>query len=194
MSLRLIGGKYKNHPIKTPTGILTKPTMSLMRKSVFDICQADVEESRFLDVFACSGAMGLEALSRGASFATFIDKDRRATTCIQENIRHLHFEKQTRVCCGDAMLVLKKLAKENEKYSLVYIDPPYIHVDKHNCSPTEFLEFFDGADLLTPGAILFIEEGFPSKTHIENTPLKQLHFKNSRKFSNSLLHQFNISL
>lgn len=194
MSLRLIGGKFKNHQIKTPAGILTKPTMSLMRKSVFDICQADVEGSRFLDVFACSGAMGLEALSRGAAFATFIDKDRRATACIQENIRQLHVENQTRVCCGDAMQVLKKFSQEKEKYSIVYIDPPYTHVDKHNCSPIEFLEFFDRADLLDNGAIVFIEEGFPSQTNLEHTSLKNLRFKNSRKFSNSLLHQFYISM
>ena len=114
MSLRLIGGKFKNHLIKTPTGLLTKPTMSMLRKSVFDICQGDVDGSKFLDVFACSGAMGLEALSRGASFATFIEKDRRATKCIQENLQAMHLDTQAKVLCGDALTLLKKLLLKDE--------------------------------------------------------------------------------
>lgn len=190
MSLRLIGGKFKNHLIKTPTGLLTKPTMSLMRKSVFDICQADVEGSSFLDVFACSGAMGLEALSRGADSATFIDKDRRAASCIKENLQSLHLEKQGHVYCGDAMSVLKKLDAEKKKFSLIYIDPPYTHADQHSCSPKELLEFFDKSDLLEKGATLFLEEGFPSHLALESHSFTKLRFQNSRKFSKSLLHLF----
>jgi len=194
MSLRLIGGKFKNHLIKTPTGLLTKPTMSMLRKSVFDICQGDVDGSKFLDVFACSGAMGLEALSRGASFATFIEKDRRATKCIEDNLQAMNLEAKAKVLCGDALTLLKKLPSEKPLFNLVYIDPPYTLVKNPGCNPQELLEFFDTSNLLENGTTLFLEEGFPSHLSIESLSLTTLCFKNSRKFSNSLLHQFYISL
>ena len=194
MSLRLIGGKFKNHLIKTPAGLLTKPTMSMMRKSVFDICQADVAGSKFLDLFACSGAMGLEALSRGAGFATFIEKDRRSAKCIEENLHAMHLENQGKVLCGDALTLLKKLPTEKPLFNLVYIDPPYTLVKNPGCNPQQILEFFDTSSLLEKGTTLFLEEGFPSHLSIEKLHLTTLRFINSRKFSNSLLHQFYISL
>lgn len=77
MSLRIIGGSFKGRLLKAPTGPLSRPTMSIMRKAVFDICQSVIEDAHFLDLFACSGAMGIEALSRGAAHATFIEKDKK---------------------------------------------------------------------------------------------------------------------
>lgn len=190
MSLRLIGGKFKNREIKTPVGILTKPTMSLMRKSVFDICQGQVEGAHFLDIFACSGAMGLEALSRGAATATFIDKDRRATSCIKQNAILLNVEHQVSILCYDAMTALDKVIKQKQKYSIVYIDPPYTHVEQIGHKPIEFLHFFDQNDLTDQNGILFLEEAHPSHIDIDKLALQKIRHKNTRKFSNSLLHQF----
>jgi 16S rRNA (guanine(966)-N(2))-methyltransferase RsmD len=190
MSLKLIGGKYKNHTIKTPLGMLTKPTMSLMRKSVFDIIQDQIEEANFLDVFACSGAMGIEALSRGASFSTFIDNDRKAIKCIEENLKTLHLEKYGKAICGDAITILEKLNLAKKLFTIIYVDPPYTHIHKSGCSPTQLLHFFDQANLLQKEGRLFIEEGFPASLNIETLSLKTLSLKNTRKFSGSLLHQF----
>ena len=190
MSLRLIGGKFKNREIKTPSGILTKPTMSLMRKSVFDISQSYIEGAHFLDIFACSGAMGLEALSRGAATATFIDNDRRATSCIQQNAAILHIENQVHIFCYDAIQALHKLAEQNKRYSLIYIDPPYTHVKQIGHRHIDFIHFFDQHHLLDREGILFLEEGYPSHIDIEELGLQNLEHKNTRKFSSSLLHQF----
>ncbi|MBM3207970.1 MAG: 16S rRNA (guanine(966)-N(2))-methyltransferase RsmD [Chlamydiae bacterium] len=194
MSLKIIAGKFKNHSIKTPEGVLTKPTMSLMRKSVFDICQAYVNESEFLDVFACSGAMGIEAISRGALHATFIDNDKRSTKCIEQNMEKLGIRNQGTVLCIDATDGLKKLAKEGRKFSLVYIDPPYTHLKVSGHSPGEILELLDSLDLLLPNALVFIEEAFPASLQPDKMELFKLRHKNSRKFSSSLLHQFTYSL
>lgn len=190
MSLKIIGGRFKNRLLKTPGTALTKPTMSLMRKSLFDIVQADIEEAKFLDVFACSGAIGLEAISRGAASAIFIDIDRKAIRCIEENIKLLGVTEQCTVICGDALTALKALEKQQATFSLVYLDPPYIHADKKQCSPQVLLDFFDRSTLLEPGAKLFIEEGGVASFTPEAVPLKNLFHKNSRKFSSSLLHQF----
>ncbi|NDD58506.1 MAG: 16S rRNA (guanine(966)-N(2))-methyltransferase RsmD [Chlamydiae bacterium] len=190
MSLRIIGGRFKNHPIQSPPGLLTKPTMSMMRKSVFDICQAYVEGANFLDVFACSGAMGIEALSRGACSATFIDLNKKACSCIQNNLKKLNILSEATILCKDAMSSLEKLAEDHKHFTIAYVDPPYTLIQKEGYSPREFLAFFDSSDLLENHGMLFIEERFPATFQLESLSLKTLTFKNSRKFSSSLLHLF----
>ena len=170
--------------------MLTKPTMSLMRKSVFDIIQDQIEDASFLDVFACSGAMGIEALSRGACFSTFIDNDRKAIKCIEENLKSLHLEKSGKAIFGDAITILEKLDMAKQQFTIIYVDPPYTHIHKNGCSPLELLHYFDKANLLENEGRLFIEEGFPATLQIETLSLKTLSLKNTRKFSGSLLHQF----
>ncbi|NGX26610.1 MAG: Ribosomal RNA small subunit methyltransferase D, partial [Chlamydiae bacterium] len=76
--MKILAGKYKNRPLKTPKGDRTRPTASKVRESIFSILQNQIEGARFLDLFAGSGSMGLEALSRGAESAVFIEKNRLA--------------------------------------------------------------------------------------------------------------------
>ena len=90
MTLRIIGGKFKGRLIKTPKGEKTRPTSAILRKAVFDICQNQITDARFLDLFAGSGAMGLEALSRGASHATFVERDKHSVSCLKENLALLN--------------------------------------------------------------------------------------------------------
>jgi len=190
MSLKIIAGKFKNHSIKSPEGILTKPTMSLMRKSVFDICQAYVDGASFLDVFACSGAMGMAALSGGASNAAFIDNDKRATKCILENITKLGLADKATILCIDALDGLKKLSKDGKQFSLIYIDPPYTHIGVSGHSPLEILSLVDSLDLLQTMGLVFVEEAFPASINTDELALEKIKHKNTRKFSSSLLHQF----
>jgi 16S rRNA (guanine966-N2)-methyltransferase len=124
MSLRIIGGRLRNHTLFSPKGQQTRPTSGLVRKAVFDICQADIEDARFLDLFAGSGAMGLEALSRGASHATFVDASRLACQCITKNLHHLFLEKEATVLCGNVLHMIDRLARQ-QPFTLIYIDPPY---------------------------------------------------------------------
>ena len=94
MGLRILGGTFRNRLLKSPKGEQTRPTLAVMRKSVFDILQTQIEGAAFLDLYAGSGAMGLEALSRGASHATFVDANRFALSCIEDNICLLKVENQ----------------------------------------------------------------------------------------------------
>jgi 16S rRNA (guanine966-N2)-methyltransferase len=182
MTLRLIGGQFRSRLLKTPKGSQTRPTSSLLRKAVFDICQAHIDDARVLDLFAGSGAMGLEAISRGAAHATFVELDKQAVRCIQENIRELQVEEQCRVLQGDALSCLKRLQKEGKPYDLIYVDPPYRHT-LYN----PILQFLDQSGLLKPDGVLFVEEAHPSKLEVV---LTKLMLKESRKFGDSLLHQF----
>ena len=107
--LQIIGGKHKKRKLVAPTSGLLRPTTSQLRESVFNICQHRIEGVRFLDLFAGSGAMGLEALSRGAAHATFVERGSFSLKSIKKNIITLGELKHTTVVPGDVLTVLPLL-------------------------------------------------------------------------------------
>lgn len=191
MSLSIIGGEFKGRPLKSPQESFTKPTLSLMRKSVFDICQSYIQDSRFLDLFACSGAMGIEAISRGASHSTFIEKDRKTVKVLLENIKAFNLEKKTDVLIGDVFTAI--LSLKNQPYDIIYIDPPYPISKEPNSPVLPLLHFLDTSMLLTSPGIIFVEEGAPGSLHLDKQTFNRLQYKNSRKFGAALLHQLLIT-
>lgn len=187
----IIGGTFKHHRLITPKGNQTRPTASKLRQALFNICQNFIEDARFLDLFAGSGAMGLEALSRGACTATFVDASKEAIRCIKHNIAHLKVEQTCEVFCGQVPTLLKFLEKQHKKYDLIYADPPYntrIEFAGQTLLYSEYVvNYVDASALLVPGGTLFIEEDarFPP----QSTPLT-LALKDSRKFGHSLLQTY----
>lgn len=189
MSLRIIGGTYRNRILRTPKGEQTRPTLAVMRKAVFDILQSQIENAHFLDLYAGSGAMGLEALSRGADHATFVETDRDAFRCITENARTLMAQDKCTFVSYDALLALQKMAKEERKYDIVYVDPPYAPAAKLRLLQ-EILLFFDTHPLLNAGGRLFLEEAAPATLKTKFPNLSNLALVDTRTFSRSALHQF----
>lgn len=183
MSLHVLSGTLKGRSLKVPKTSLAKPTTSLLRKAVFDICQGYVEGARFLDLFACSGAMGIEAISRGASHATFIEKDKRATEIIKENLRSLLIIDKALVLCLDALTFLKNAPQT--PFDLIYLDPPY---DLPLC--TTLLSLIDQNSFLAPQGLLFLEEKSPGSLDPATIELTSLRHKNTRRLSAAVLHQF----
>ncbi|MBX3718389.1 MAG: 16S rRNA (guanine(966)-N(2))-methyltransferase RsmD [Parachlamydiales bacterium] len=188
MSLRIIGGTFRNRLLKTPKGPQTRPSLAILRKAVFDILQQEIVDAEFLDLFAGAGAMGLEAISRGAKQATFIDKDRYALRCINENIKSFHVEDQCELFAADVFVALEKLGKAGRKFDVVYIDPPYAASAEKSLIP-KILSLLESLDLLKPQAIVFAEEGAPPQLKLEQLEHLKLHLVNSRQFSQSVLHQ-----
>jgi 16S rRNA (guanine966-N2)-methyltransferase len=119
-SVRIIAGSRKGHTISAPRGSDTRPTADRVRESVFNIVAPWVDGSQVLDLYAGSGAMGLEALSRGAERAVFVESDREACRTIERNLDKLRLRGEVR--CGD---VLVALANERRSYDLILVDPPY---------------------------------------------------------------------
>ncbi len=117
--MRIISGSRKGHTIHAPRGMETRPTSDRVRESVFNII-GPVDGATVLDLYAGSGAMGLEALSRGAAQAVFVDDDRDAVRAIERNLDKLRLHGT--VLCRDAVAML---ASERRKYDLVLVDPPY---------------------------------------------------------------------
>lgn len=122
--MRIITGKARNIPLKTLEGDDTRPTSERVKEAVFSMLQFEIEGRRVLDLFAGSGQLGLEALSRGASHATFIDNSRAASDIIIENAKKTGLFELCRVSASDYASALRGNAGR-ESYDIVFIDPPY---------------------------------------------------------------------
>ena len=121
--MRIVAGKRKGLVIKSIEGESTRPTRDMVREALFSILVNDINEAKFLDLFAGSGAIGIEALSRGASEAWFSDINPKCIRIINENITKAKFNDQAKVFNTDYKLVLKKL--QGRKFDIIFIDPPY---------------------------------------------------------------------
>lgn len=194
--MHIFSGIYKGRAIKSPKGLDTRPTSGRLRETFFNICRHEIDNARFLDLFAGSGAMGLEALSQGASKAVFVDISRESVRCIQDNIKTLELGNQCEVICGDVFSILKRLAKRGDSYDIIYADPPY---DKNTAEKkvvpysVSVLEFIDqlireGVPLLAPGGSLFLEDAAGAVSKAE--PPEFLKLKTARKSGRSELHHF----
>jgi len=187
--MKIIGGKWGGRTLNAPKGTQTRPTLAITRKAVFDICQFEVANAEVLDLFAGSGAMGIEALSRGASHATFVDKSNEAIRCIRENLQALNAIDSATIIQAEAMSALKKLADRKKTFSLIYIDPPYEELPKSS-SRAAIITFLDNSSLISTGGLVFIEESAPELLPSQLPPLQSLAHVNSRSFSKSVLHQY----
>jgi 16S rRNA (guanine966-N2)-methyltransferase len=126
--MRIIAGERKGHTIYAPKGLDTRPTSDRVRENVFNIVAPWVEGARVLDLYAGSGAMGLEALSRGAKSATFVEADPDAVRTIERNLDKLRLTGAT-VLRLQATTGLAQEAAAGRKYDLVLLDPPYAMTD-----------------------------------------------------------------
>ena len=124
MLMRITGGELKGRKIKTPPASFTRPLLSRVRKSLFDVIGEKIKGTRFLDLYAGSGAVGIEALSRGAGEAIFLEKNPRCVTVIKENLSGLSVFSHFRIYPKNVLVVLEKLL-EKETFDIIFVAPPY---------------------------------------------------------------------
>ena len=123
--MRVIGGKYRGRILRAPHGREVRPTSDRLRETLFNIIAPHIEGSRFLDICAGSGAIGIEALSRGAASATFIDSSRRACAVIESNLASLSITSNATIINKDAVAAFKRLSGDEAKFDIIFFDPPY---------------------------------------------------------------------
>jgi len=160
-AMHIIAGRFKNHRLMAPKGQLTRPTSSRLRESVFNILQNHIEGAFFLDLFAGSGAMGLEAISRGAEFVSFVDKSKGCCHVIEKNIEHLGVAAYSEVLCQDVFLALERMGKASVQFDLIYADPPYdtkLKGSKGSSYSQEVIHLVANYHLLKSGGMLFLED------------------------------------
>lgn len=123
--MRIISGLYRGRVLRSPFGKKTRPTSDRLRESLFNVLTPKINENtRFLDLCAGTGAIGIEALSRGAGFTTFVDKSRRSCALIEENLDLLEIpEDETEIFCSPAEKFVSR--EQNKGWDIVYYDPPY---------------------------------------------------------------------
>ena len=149
--MRIIAGSLKNKSLVIPASSTVRPTSSKLRGQVFNICQGCLEGAHALDLFAGSGAMGIEALSRGASRCVFVEQDHRVANVLRKNLEKLGLLDRSRVLEMDVFKAIGLL--RSESFSFVYIDPPY-----HIVEPIRpLLEQIDASLPLEDKANLFLE-------------------------------------
>ena len=159
--MRIITGTAKGCNLKTPKGMSTRPTSDRVKESLFSILGGEMEGTRVLDIFAGTGALGLEALSRGAREAVFIDK--ATDKLIRENSQHCRLSDRAEILKGDVFAQLNRLSVQGRRFDLVFCDPPY-----HEGLWQKAISWLDDNELLAPRALVVLERGG------ENEPLPEL--------------------
>jgi 16S rRNA (guanine966-N2)-methyltransferase len=155
--MRIIAGTYRSRILKSLKGPALRPTSDRLRETLFDVLGPGVEGSRFLDVFAGTGAVGIEAMSRGAVQAVFIENHGPAATLIRRNLESLGLRSGFQILAEDALRGLMKLAGRHQPddpgFDFVFLDPPYAAGEQYD----RVLEFLGSAALLAPGATVIAE-------------------------------------
>lgn len=124
--MRVIGGAHRGRRLRAPGGFRTRPTASRVREALFDILGPTVRGQRVLDLFAGTGAVGIEALSRGAARVVFVERDRAALRALRANLAAVGAgHARARVVAGDAVAAVRRLGRSEQPFDLVFLDPPY---------------------------------------------------------------------
>jgi len=158
--MRITSGKYRGLPIKSPPGDRLRPTQDLVREALFDILRDKITDCVFLDLCAGTGAVGLEAISRGASDVFLVEKNRSNSKFIQANIKMLKGA-NPKVIYGDASMVLKSF-QNRLKFDMIFADPPY---EKYGENPllTKILNNIGEFDLLNDDGMIIFEQASREK-------------------------------
>ena len=147
--MRVITGKARGVVLKTPDGMATRPTADRVKEALFNIIQFDIPAARVLDLFGGTGQLGIEALSRDAKSAVFVDEREDACRLIKENLRRTKMEQFARVIRSDYMAYLKTC---RDKFDIILLDPPYAEVFLENS-----LKMITEIDILQSGGIIVTE-------------------------------------
>jgi 16S rRNA (guanine966-N2)-methyltransferase len=150
--MRVIAGKAKSLPLKTLEGLDTRPTTDKIKETLFNILQTDIYGCRFLDLYSGSGAIGIEALSRGAKEAVLVENNKAACAYIKQNLKFTHLEEDAIVMEQDVLSAINRLTG-HEVFDIVYMDPPY-----NNDFERDVLAALNNSGIIDKYTIIIIEE------------------------------------
>lgn len=149
--MRVIAGKARRLPLKSLPGLETRPTTDRIKETLFNILQQEIPRCTFLDLFSGSGGIGIEALSRGASQAVFIEKNPKACACIKENLTFTKLIKDSKVLCMDVLQGMRTLER-GPAFNCIFMDPPYgLELER------QVLEYLAGSSLADGQTLIIVE-------------------------------------
>lgn len=179
IGLRIIGGLARGRRLKGPPEGTARPTSDRVREALFNILAPWVPGSRFLDLFAGTGAVGLEALSRGAGRTVFVEANPRVAAVLRANLSATGLGARGDVCRGSFERVLPELATRGESFDLVFIDPPY-----RRGLEEAALQALSRHQLLVPGGIAVAES---DRTHLPSAEIKGLTLWRRERYGDTVL-------
>ena len=149
--MRVIAGSARRLLLKAPLGDNTRPTTDRIKETLFNMLQNDVPGSYFLDLFAGSGQIGLEAVSRGARYAVFVENNKKACACIEDNIHFTKFDRETKLLQSDVISAIRSM-EGKYKFDVIFMDPPYKHEYEK-----EVLECLKDSSILKEDTLIIVE-------------------------------------
>jgi len=149
--MRIIAGTARSLPLKTIDGMDTRPTTDRIKETLFNMLQNEVPSANFLDLFAGSGQIGLEAISRGAKFAVFVENNKKAAACIEDNIRFTKFTEQSKLITSDVLTALRSMEGKYQ-FDVIFMDPPYDQLHEKNV-----LEYLSHSSLIHEDTLIIVE-------------------------------------
>ena len=180
--MRVIGGNARGRRLKVPKGPAVRPTAARVKEALFDILPHDLSGKRVLDLFAGTGNLTIEALSRGAAEAVLVDSSAKSAKLIRENLRTLNLTRETKVLPMPVARALRLLARQGETFDLIFIDPPY----EQGLIDTS-LKLIGERALLRPWGILVVEH---SSRETVASRYQSLLMNDQRRYGSTLLSFF----
>lgn len=157
--MRVIAGKARRLLLDTPAGLATRPTTDRIKETLFNMINSKLPDAAFLDLFAGSGAIGIEALSRGCKRAVFVEQDKRALSCIEANLKRTKLSGAARVLASEVLAALPRLKADGESFDIIFMDPPY-----RMGFPERVLSYLAGSEICTPETLVIFEEALETDT------------------------------
>ena len=168
--MRVIAGKARRLPLKTIEGMETRPTTDRIKETLFNMLQEDISGSFVLDLFSGSGGIGIEALSRGAKVAYFVENNKKAAACIRDNLKFTKLEKDAIVMECDFLTALSRLEGKDVAFDLIFLDPPY-----GKGYEKQVLQYLSQSKLAKEETLIVIETSIKTELK-ENKDMEQMGF------------------
>lgn len=166
--MRVIAGKARRTQLKTVPGMDTRPTTDRIKETLFNILQPELYRAHFLDLFSGSGAIGIEALSRGCGMAVFVESSREAAACIRDNLEKTHLSEGAVLLQMDVFAALDRLEREGKYFDMIFMDPPY-----NKLLEKEVLKRIGGSSLIVEDTLIVVEASLDTRfSYIEDLGYK----------------------
>ena len=156
--MRVIAGKARRLPLKTIEGLDTRPTTDRIKETLFNMINDELYGASFLDLFSGSGGIGIEALSRGAKQAYFVEKAKPALRCIRENLRYTKLDDRAQVMAVDVITAVRQLEAKKITFDYIFMDPPY-----NKGFEDEVLAVLIDSRICTPDTVVIVESSLETE-------------------------------
>ncbi len=182
--MRVISGTARGISLNAPEGMGTRPTTDRVKENLFNMIQREIRDKAVLDLFSGSGALAIEALSRGACHAVLVEQDKKCYTVINDNLKRTHLSERVRILQTDMATALRQLQREGGRFDLVFMDPPY---QKGWVELT--LKMLAESHLLNPEALVVVEHESVDASPDEIGSLKRMNLKKYGRTALSLYRE-----